>query len=277
MLAGLSLSEKERTFSDRYVSERDQCVNAFNAWSEWEQIDFVESLLSKMCHHQHGAVNQFLRPMLQRDFITLLPEKGLSRLAEQILSYLDAKSLSRAGRVCKCWKGIIADGFLWKKLIEREVYTDTLWRGLAKKRGWIDFIFKPRTLEHVKPHDFYQVLYPQIIEDIENIEQNWKCGRFVLHRINCHSENSKGVYCLQYDDQKIISGLRDNTIKIWDRDTLSCRKVMTGHTGSVLCLQYDERVIISGSSDSTVRVWDVDTGDLLNTLIHHCEAVLHLR
>ncbi len=54
-------------------------------------------------------------------------------------------------------------------------------------------------------------------------------------------------------------------------------QVLTGHTGSVLCLQYDEKVIISGSSDSTVRVWDVKTGELVNTLIHHCEAVLHLR
>lgn len=25
------------------------------------------------------------------------------------------------------------------------------------------------------------------------------------------------------------------------------------------------------------RVWDVTTGEILNTLIHHCEAVLHLR
>ena len=25
------------------------------------------------------------------------------------------------------------------------------------------------------------------------------------------------------------------------------------------------------------RIWDVYTGEMLNTLIHHCEAVLHLR
>jgi len=36
-------------------------------------------------------------------------------------------------------------------------------------------------------------------------------------------------------------------------------------------------VIVSGSSDSTVRVWNVVTGEMVNTLIHHCEAVLHLR
>lgn len=102
-------------------------------------------------------------------------------------------------------------------------------------------------------------------------------GRHKLQKINCRSENSKGVYCLQYDDQKIVSGLRDNTIKIWDRNTLQCIKVLTGHTGSVLCLQYDDKAIISGSSDSTVRVWDANTGEMVNTLIHHCEAVLHLR
>lgn len=114
-------------------------------------------------------------------------------------------------------------------------------------------------------------------QDIESIENNWRSGQHMLKRINCRSENSKGVYCLQYDDHKIVSGLRDNTIKIWDRSDLKCVKTLTGHTGSVLCLQYDDKVIISGSSDSTVRVWDVISGEMVNTLIHHCEAVLHLR
>lgn len=31
------------------------------------------------------------------------------------------------------------------------------------------------------------------------------------------------------------------------------------------------------SSVTNSRVWDVNTGEMLNTLIHHCEAVLHLR
>ena len=48
----------------------------------------------------------------------------------------------------------------------------------------------------------------------QSMESNWKNARHTLTRIECHSENSKGVYCLQYDDHKIISGLRDNTIKV---------------------------------------------------------------
>ncbi len=48
----------------------------------------------------------------------------------------------------------------------------------------------------------------------QNMESNWKNGHHTLTKIECHSENSKGVYCLQYDEKKIVSGLRDNTIKV---------------------------------------------------------------
>ena len=168
---------------------------------------------------------------------------------------------------------------LWKKLIERNVLSDSLWHGLANRRGWIKYLFRQilTSNETQKTHDYYRSLYPNIVQDIEQIETNWRTGNFQLEKIQCRSQNSKGVYCLQYDDEKIISGLRDNTIKIWDRKTLECTKVLTGHNGSVLCLQYDEKIIVTGSSDSTVRIWNVKTGELINTLLHHCEAVLHLR
>jgi hypothetical protein len=54
-----------------------------------------------------------------------------------------------------------------------------------------------------------------IILPFQKIELNWRTGRHTLQRIHCRSETSKGVYCLQYDDEKIVSGLRDNTIKVW--------------------------------------------------------------
>ncbi|CAH0599561.1 unnamed protein product [Chrysodeixis includens] len=263
--------------SAAYTAERDACLNYFSRWNETDQVEFVEQLLARMCHYQHGHINAYLKPMLQRDFISMLPKKGLDHVAENILSYLDASSLCAAELVCREWLRVISEGMLWKKLIERKVRTDSLWRGLAERRGWIQYLFKPKPGCQHPSHSFYRQLYPKIIKDIQSIEDNWRMGKHNLQRINCRSENSKGVYCLQYDDNKIVSGLRDNTIKIWDRKTLQCVRELQGHTGSVLCLQYDERAIISGSSDSTVRVWDVNTGAMLNTLIHHCEAVLHLR
>ncbi|EGW06145.1 Serine/threonine-protein kinase 10 [Cricetulus griseus] len=267
---------RKRPSEGNYQKEKDLCSKYIGQWSQTDQVEFVEHLISRMCHYQHGHINSYLKPMLQRDFITALPEQGLDHIAENILSYLDARSLCAAELVCKEWQRVISEGMLWKKLIERMVRTDPLWKGLSERRGWDQYLFKNRPTDG-PPNSFYRSLYPKIIQDIETIESNWRCGRHNLQRIQCRSENSKGVYCLQYDDDKIISGLRDNSIKIWDKTSLECLKVLTGHTGSVLCLQYDERVIVTGSSDSTVRVWDVNTGEVLNTLIHHNEAVLHLR
>lgn len=270
-------SKKPMESSVNFTAEKQSCLQYFDTWTEEDQVDFVQLLLSRMCHHQHGQVNTYLRPMLQRDFISALPAKNLDHIAEKILTYLDHTSLSSAELVCREWYRVISDGMLWKKLIEHMVVTDSLWHGLAERKGWMNHLFRPKPGETPKDHKFYRKLYPQIIQDIERIEMNWRTGRHTLRRIHCLSETSKGVYCLQYDEKKIVSGLRDNTIKLWDRESLECVKVLTGHTGSVLCLQYDQNIIVSGSSDSTVRVWDVKSGEMMNTLIHHCEAVLHLR
>ena len=61
--------------SPKYLKERDICMDYFSSWTEQDQIEFVEELLKSMQHHQHGTVNAFLKPMLQRDFISLLPKK----------------------------------------------------------------------------------------------------------------------------------------------------------------------------------------------------------
>lgn len=111
----------------------------------------------------------------------------------------------------------------------------------------------------------------------KQVNKNWTDGKCLTKKILCRSENSKGVYCLQYDNEKIVSGLRDNTIKIWDKRKCECTRTLSGHTGSVLCLQYDENMIVSGSSDTTVRIWDIKTGQNVQTLHNHKEAVLHLR
>lgn len=69
----------------------------------------------------------------------------------------------------------------------------------TEKRGDNSMLFSP---------------YICLLSLLKTIESNWRCGRHSLQRIHCRSETSKGVYCLQYDDQKIVSGLRDNTIKV---------------------------------------------------------------
>jgi len=62
--------------------------------------------------------------------------KGLDHIAEHILSYVDATSLRAAELVCKEWCRVVADGNLWRKLIEHKVLTDSLWKGLVERKGW---------------------------------------------------------------------------------------------------------------------------------------------
>ena len=287
---GRNLGNNQSTLSNsfnvsknyEFHEEQDQCLQVFDRWAPMEQTEFVENLLRRMCHFQHGHINNFLKPMLQRDFISSLPAKGLLSIAEIILSYLDAKSLCAAELVCREWLRVISEGMLWKKLIEQQVETDPMWKGLSVHRGWAKYLYKNNpfyrsNLSLYEQSKFYKELYLRILKDKEQVNQNWSEGKCQIKKIHCRSENSKGVYCLQYDNEKIVSGLRDNTIKVWNKQTCECKQTLSGHTGSVLCLQYDKNIIVSGSSDTTVRVWDINTGQNVQTLHNHKEAVLHLR
>lgn len=156
-----------------FVEEQDMCLQLFDKWSPLEQIEFMENALRRMCHSQHGHIDNFLKPMLQRDFISSLPIKGLAPIAEMILSYLDAKSLCAAELVCREWLRVISEGALWKKLIEHMVLTDNMWRGLSVHRGWEKFLFKTGNTKFnpqcnvYEQHKFYKELYARILRDKE--------------------------------------------------------------------------------------------------------------
>ncbi len=64
---------RKRPSEGNYEKEKDVCIQLFDQWSEVDQVEFVEHLISRMCHYQHGHINSYLKPMLQRDFITALP------------------------------------------------------------------------------------------------------------------------------------------------------------------------------------------------------------
>jgi F-box and WD-40 domain protein 1/11 len=73
-------------------------------------------------------------------FFAFSAAEGLDHVAEHILSFIDAESLLSAELVCKEWHRVITDGHLWRKLIESKVRTDSLWKGLAERKGWYVFV-----------------------------------------------------------------------------------------------------------------------------------------
>ena len=77
------------------------------------------------------------------------------------------------------------------------------------------------------------------------------------------------------DGTKIISGLYDKTIKIWDAITGECLKTLEGHSQRVNSVAYspDGTKIISGSYDETIKIWNANTGECLKTLEGHSQRV----
>ena len=59
--------------SSNFEQEKDLCFTYFDGWSQEEQVEYIEQILGRMTHYQHGQINAFLKPMLQRDFISALP------------------------------------------------------------------------------------------------------------------------------------------------------------------------------------------------------------
>lgn len=70
---GPVIGSRKRPSEGNYEKEKEHCIALFDQWSEADQVEFVERLISRMCHYQHGHINSYLKPMLQRDFITALP------------------------------------------------------------------------------------------------------------------------------------------------------------------------------------------------------------
>ncbi|KAJ3364826.1 hypothetical protein GGF32_001003 [Allomyces javanicus] len=104
------------------------------------------------------------------------------------------------------------------------------------------------------------------------LERNWRTDRMPMTELKGHGDS---VYCIQFDQQKIVSGSRDQTIKVWSLATGTILQEMRGHAGSVLCLQYDATgLLVTGSSDTTVMLWDLARGAKLHTLSGHTAGVL---
>ena len=99
----------------------------------------------------------------------------------------------------------------------------------------------------------------------------------------CRVQGHRGrVFACEFapDAQTIVSGSEDETLKIWDVASGTCRATLEGHSEYVICLQFNPtnpRQLVSGSADKTIRLWDVDSGKELKKLEGHSEYVTCLQ
>lgn len=84
-----------------------------------------------------------------------------------------------------------------------------------------------------------------------------------------------GSVAFSPDGRFVLSGSHDNTLRLWDVESGSCLRVLTGHHGAVRSISWgpEGRLALSGSNDGTMRVWDLATGQCTRVLEGHTGRV----
>ncbi|KAI3398697.1 hypothetical protein diail_8736 [Diaporthe ilicicola] len=105
------------------------------------------------------------------------------------------------------------------------------------------------------------------------IRQSWTSGKVKPGHVAFAAHPRHVITCLQFDDDKIITGSDDTLIHVYDTKTGKLRKKLEGHEGGVWALQYEGNTLVSGSTDRSVRVWDIEKGMCSQVFYGHTSTV----
>ncbi|KAL2150580.1 hypothetical protein VTH82DRAFT_7143 [Thermothelomyces myriococcoides] len=103
--------------------------------------------------------------------------------------------------------------------------------------------------------------------------KSWMSGKVKPGHVAFAAHPRHVITCLQFDDDKIITGSDDTLIHVYDTKTGKLRTKLEGHEGGVWALQYEGNTLVSGSTDRSVRVWDIQKGICTQTFYGHTSTV----
>ncbi|XP_043224950.1 F-box/WD repeat-containing protein 7-like isoform X2 [Amphibalanus amphitrite] len=235
-------------------------VDTYLAWSGEQRLCALDQLLDVSDSAQVRHMMQVIKPLFQRDFISLLPRE----LALHVLSFLPAGDLLRAAQTCRSWRQLAEDNLLWREKC-RELQVDDPQELIAFRR------------RHAISSEPDSSVWKQAYIRRMRIEANWRSRELPEPKVlNGHDDHV--ITCLQFSEQWIVSGSDDNTLKVWSASSGRCLRTLVGHTGGVWSSQMDGLTVVSGSTDRTLKVWNADTGQCKHTLYGHTSTVrcMHL-
>ncbi|XP_019497024.1 PREDICTED: CMT1A duplicated region transcript 1 protein isoform X2 [Hipposideros armiger] len=70
------------------------------------------------------------------------------------------------------------------------------------------------------------------------------------------------------DENFLLSGSYDLSIRYWDLKSGACIRIFNGHQGTITCMDLCKNRLVSGARDCQVKAWDVESGKCLKTFKH---------
>ena len=260
-------------------SESSRCLKA----SESSVTRDTESGIGIDMREKPDEVPKNEFPMVRKDPFAILP----AELVSQVLSFLDAPSLTNAELVCHRWHESASSRYAWKNCFIQEVH------GVSPIQVDRRHLFGNGVGNSAADQE-----WKTLWKTRQALRKRWRDGKAAAIYLEGHKDS---VYCVQFDEHKIVTGSRDCTVRVWDSRTFECKYVLgvpsrntnfskpplptefnalhlrpmatviaTAHDSeptalpispyhhrSILCLQYDDEMMVTGSSDCTCIVWDV--------------------
>ncbi|QPG73344.1 hypothetical protein FOA43_000654 [Brettanomyces nanus] len=273
----------------------------FSAAPNQQRSLILQGLLTMCCFPQLSLISQEVFKLIRIDFIETLPNE----LALKVLCYLDCQSLCSAAQVSVKWKQMADDDRVWRHMCEQHIDRKCPQCGwglplMAVKKLRESPSLRKRKLEEAEQNDVLNSLkhlppplekcraitekccqvkrqrrtrpWKAVYSERYKVERNWRKGIYVIRKFEGHSD---GVLCCQYDNNNLLmTGSYDKTVKIWNVETGKLLRTLTGHTRGVRTLAFDDQKLITGGIDGTIKVWNYRTGQCISTYTGHNEGVI---
>ncbi|KAK3697675.1 hypothetical protein LTR37_017324 [Vermiconidia calcicola] len=170
------------------------------------------------CKDSDGDVEMASDDLLARPVVCDLMKILPGEISLQVFECLDAKDLTNCELVHSTWRMTALKTSVWRtaylRKYQRQIHTDPppiqvggvgAGRSNQPNQQW-KRMYKARTM----------------------LEQNWRKGPKGAGKAIYLSGHTDSVYCLQFDEEKIITGSRDRTIRVWDINNFTCQRVIGG-------------------------------------------------
>lgn len=141
------------------------------------------------------------------DPVMMLPPE----LMAHVLAYLDAASLQKSELVSRDWNRVASSHPVWGQVFRAE-FLDACSHNTVSDRG------RPVS-QAVKPRQDWKRMW----RARKALHQRWKDGHAAAIYLDGHTDS---VYCVQFDRDKILTGSRDRTVRVWNARTYECIKVL---------------------------------------------------